>query len=355
VEEAAFHYVHSPDLPGLLEHLGISLLVSTYQAGKLMAVRAAAGRVSMLLRSFDQAMGLALAPGQLALGTRHQIWFLHDAHDLAPQIEPAGQHDACFLPRACHVTGDIRVHELAWAGEELWIVNTRFSCLCTLRPEYSFVPRWRPPFVTALAAEDRCHLNGLMLADGRPKYVTVLGATDSPEGWRPNKIRGGCLIDVPSGEIVARELSMPHSPRIHAGQVWVLESGEGRVLVVDPATGHRETVIELPGYPRGLAFHGGYAFVALSHFRRTALRDGLPVTQRHKELKCGVWVLDCASGRTVAVLQFDKGVEDIFDVQVLSQYRFPAILGFQKETINNVFVVPGDEHVPFGPPKSISL
>ena len=90
------------------------------------------------------------------------------APDIAPRVEPAGQHDACYLPRSCHVTGNIGVHELAWAGDELWVVNTRFSCLCTLDPDYSFVPRWRPPFVSALAAEDRCHLNGLAVADGGP-------------------------------------------------------------------------------------------------------------------------------------------------------------------------------------------
>ena len=120
---------------------------------------------------------------------------------IAPLVEPAGQHDACFVPRSSHVTGDIGVHEVAWAGDELWMVNTRFSCLCTLDPAYSFVPRWRPPFVTALAAEDRCHLNGLAVVDGEPKYVTALGETDTPHGWRANKAHGGCLMEVRSGEI----------------------------------------------------------------------------------------------------------------------------------------------------------
>ena len=126
-----------------------------------------------------------------------EVWFLRNAPDIAPRVEPAGQHDACFLPRSCHVTGDIGVHELAWAGDELWVVNTRFSCLCTLHPDYSFVPRWRPPFITALAAEDRCHLNGLAIVDGRPRYVTALGETDTAGGWRADKPQGGCLMDVP--------------------------------------------------------------------------------------------------------------------------------------------------------------
>src|SRR5205823_7093080 len=141
----------------------------------------------------------------------------------------------CFLPRFCYVTGDIRGHEMAWVGDELWVVNTHFSCLSSLHPEYSFVPRWRPPFVTALTPDDRCHLNGLVAVDGRPKYVTALGETNVSNGWRPEKARGGILIDVPSGEVVARGLSMPHSPRVYAGQVWVLDSGTGQLQVVDPA------------------------------------------------------------------------------------------------------------------------
>src|SRR5262249_37084543 len=156
-----------------------------------------------------------------------------NAPDLAPRIEPVGEHDACYVPRSCHLTGDIGVHEIAWAiahkpeapakgpslalqacgplspqeREGLWVVNTRFSCLCTLHPDYSFVPRWRPPFITALAAEDRCHLNGLALVDGQVQYVTALGETDTAHGWRANKPHGGCLMEVRSGEVISRGLS----------------------------------------------------------------------------------------------------------------------------------------------------
>src|SRR5215471_14846803 len=200
-QPVAFHYTQTDSFVALLHQLGASLLVSTYQANKLLVVRAAGDGLSTLVRTFDRPMGLAADGRRLALGTRTEVWLLRNAPDIAPRVEPAGQHDACYLPRSCHVTGDIGVHEMAWAGDELWIVNTRFSCLCTLDPDYSFVPRWRPPFITALAAEDRCHLNGLAVVDGRPKYVTALGETDTPDGWRPHKPHGGCLMDVPGGEV----------------------------------------------------------------------------------------------------------------------------------------------------------
>src|SRR4051812_38703485 len=185
-QAVAFHFTQTDSFVALLQQLGASLLVSTYQANKLLVARATGSGLSMLVRTFERPMGLAVDAGRLAVGTRDRVWFLRDAPDIAPRVEPAGAHDACFLPRSCHVTGDIGVHELAWAGDELWAVNTRFSCLCTLHPDYSFVPRWRPPFITALAAEDRCHLNGLALVDGRPKYATALGETDTRDGWRAN-------------------------------------------------------------------------------------------------------------------------------------------------------------------------
>jgi uncharacterized protein (TIGR03032 family) len=172
-------YEHSRNLPSVLEHLGVSLLVSTYQAGKLFVVGAHQGELALSFHNFEKAMGMAVKHDRIAVGTRDQVWSLRSTPAIAPRLEPRGRYDGCFLARNAHFTGDIQAHELAWAGDELWVVNTSFSCLCTLHEDYSFVPRWRPPFITGLAAEDRCHLNGLALSEGRPQYVTALGETDT--------------------------------------------------------------------------------------------------------------------------------------------------------------------------------
>jgi uncharacterized protein (TIGR03032 family) len=314
-------------LPALLSQLGVSLLVSTYQAGKVVAVGVAEGELTLSYHNFERAMGLAVRPDCIAVGARAQVWFLRSAPDLAAQVAPAGRHDACFLTRSSHFTGEIQSHELAWAGDELWLVNTAFSCLCTLDRRHSFVPRWRPPFVTALAVEDRCHLNGLALADGAPKYVTALAETDTPQGWRPDKVKSGCLIDVPSGRTVARGFAMPHSPRVHRGRVWMLHSGAGQLVLVNPASGKTETVTELPGYTRGLALYDRFAFVGLSKVRETSTFGGMPIAQRQPELKCGVGVVDLGTGRLLDHLEFVTGVEEIFDVQVLPGVRCPVLSG----------------------------
>ena len=221
--------VHTPNFPALLRQLGASLLVTTYQAGKLVMVRDEGDHLNTHFRAFQAPMGMALAGDRLAIGTKIQVWEFVDVPAVAARLDPPGRHDACFLPRSSHVTGNIQIHEMAWgAGNELWVVNTRFSCLCTLDGSASFAPRWRPPFVSALEPTDRCHLNGLGMVDGRPRYVTALGETDEPAGWRANKARGGILMDVASGEVITRGLSMPHSPRWYAGRLWVCESARGR-------------------------------------------------------------------------------------------------------------------------------
>ncbi len=332
--------VHSTSFPPLLRQLGISLLVSTYQAGKLLIVRPDGDVLDVLCRDFVSPMGLVERQGELVIGTRHHVWEYVNHPDVVPTLTPPGRYDACYLPCKALVTGDIQIHEMAWAGPELWIVNTRFSCLCTLDGKHSFVPRWRPPFVTALAAEDRCHLNGLGVRDGQVRYVTCLGQTDDPAGWRANKARGGCLLEVNSGAVLARGLSMPHSPRWHQGRLWVLESGDGSLAVVEERTGRWEAVARLPGFTRGLDFFGGIAFIGLSQVRESAVFSGIPITQRPEQRVCGVWAVDLVTGQTLAFLRFEAGVQEIFAVQVLPGQCFPELITDDPAVIGNSFLVP---------------
>jgi uncharacterized protein (TIGR03032 family) len=319
-------FEHSNNLAPLLEHLGVTLLVSTYQAGKLVIVGARQGKPEFAFHSFERAMGVAVHPERIAVGAQTQIWVLRSAPDVAARLA-AKRQDACYLTRGSHFTGDIHVHEMAWAGDELWFVNTLFSCLCTLDDKFSFVPRWKPPFITALAAEDRCHLNGLALENGRPRYVTMLGETDAARGWRPNKASGGCLMDVTSNAVVARGFAMPHSPRVANGRLWLLDSGCGRLVTVDPKDGRLDTVVELPGYTRGLALTPEAAIVGLSRIRETSTFGGVPIAERRDELKCGVAIVELRTGRMAALLEFKSGVEEVFDVQLLAGLKRPVLSG----------------------------
>lgn len=331
--------VHTQGVPQLLGELGGTLLLTTYQSGFLVAVRPEGEKLNTHFRSVSSPMGLAVRRDRFAVGTRQGVVEYLDVPAAAPRAEPPGRHDACFVPRREHATGDIRVHEMAYVGREVWVVATRFSCLARLAPDVSFEPVWRPRFVSALAPEDRCHLNGLALADGKPRYVTALGQTDTPQGWREGKGTSGVLIDVESSEIVASGLSMPHSPRIHAGKIWVLESGKGELGVVDPASGRVEAVARFPGFTRGLAFAGPYAFIGLSQVRESVF-SGLPLTEQVRERQCGVWILDLRTAKTVGFLRFEERVQELFDVQWLGGVRFPEIAEAGGDLAASTFVLP---------------
>lgn len=338
----ALRSVHTRSFPSLLERIGASLLVTTYQAGKLVVVRAREGRLNTHFRMYNRPMGLAHHAGRLAMGTATAVEEYRNMADVAAKLEPAGRHDAAFLPRQVRLTGNIDIHEMDFAGDELWLVNTRFSCLCTLDGEHSFVPRWRPGFISGYAPEDRCHLNGLEVVDGKPRYVTALGATDEAGGWRENKAGGGILMDVESGEIICRGLSMPHSPRYYDGKLWVLESGNGTLATVDPATGEVETVVELPGFTRGLDFYGPLAFVGLSQVRESAVFSGIKLTERVSERNCGVWVVDLRSAKIVAFLKFEDAVQEVFAVSVLPGVRHPDVLPGNDPLVGTSYALPDD-------------
>ncbi len=335
--------VHTPNFPALLRALGGSLLVTTYQAGKLVMVRDEGDHLNTHFRTFQAPMGLALHGDRLAIGTTVQVWEYVDVPAVTAKLQPPGRHDACFLPRDCHVTGNIQIHEMAWGtGEQLWVVNTRFSCLCTIDRTASFTPRWRPPFVSALEPTDRCHLNGLGMVDGRPKYVTALGRTDAPAGWRADKAKGGIVMDVGSGEILAQGLSMPHSPRWYGGRLWVCESGAGTIGFLDPDTGKYQVVASTPGFTRGVDFVGNLAFVGLSQVRETAVFSGIPITERlaAEERTCGVCVVDLNRGEPIALLRFEEGVQEVFAVQFLPNRRYPELINDDGNLLENSFVVP---------------
>lgn len=332
--------VHTTTFPSLLKQLNLSLIVSTYQAGKVVVLRADDTQLNTHFRIFDKPMGLAVNNQRLAIGTRTTIWDLWNVPAVAAKVEPVGKHDACYLPRNTHITGDIDIHEMAWGKAGLWFVNTRFCCLCTLNNDHSFVPQWRPNFISSYAPEDRCHLNGLALVEGKPKYVTALGISNEPRGWRHNKANGGVIIDVDSHHQIATGLSMPHSPRWYQGRLWVLESGKGSLSVVNIDSGETTVVATMPGFTRGLDFCGPFAFVGLSQVRETAIFGSIPITQQVEERTCGVWVINIENGQTVAFVKFEDAVQEIFAVQAIANITFPEIINEQSDLLSSAYVLP---------------
>jgi len=325
---------------------GGALAVSTYQAGKVAMIGFDGLQPTLLMREFDKPLGIAVNGSRLALATRHEVTVFADAPLLANDYLESrpGKYDALYVPRTTFHTGDLHTHDVAYEDDRLLLVNTRFSCLSQPSDDYSFEAVWRPKFVSDLVPEDRCHLNGVAIRDGRARYVTALGATDTPGGWRDEKADGGVVIDVSTDEIVLRGLSMPHSPRWHQGRLWVLNSGMGELLSVDPQSGQSTTVCQLPAYLRGLCLVGSHALVGMCKIREKHIFGGLPVQKRVKELRTGVAVIDLRTGGQIGAFEFTAGCEELYDVQFLPGMHRPTILNLEKEAVRYAMTNPDSSY-----------
>ena len=322
-----------------LERMDLSLAFTTYQTGQLFLIgRLPEGRISVHQQNYARAMGLHASPQRLVIASQHQIWRLENM--LAPHERANANFDRLYVPRAAQVTGDLDVHEIALDSRGRAIfVATRFNCLATTSATHGFKPLWMPPFVSKLAAEDRCHLNGLAMDGGRPAYVTAISRSDMVEGWRDRRRDGGVLVDLADNRIVADGLSMPHSPRVTPDGVLLLDSGRGMIVRVDPATGSRTDIAFCPGFLRGLAVIGGHAIVTVS-MPREGIFEGLELqdqlAKRDGEPWCGLCIVDLRSGDIVEWLRIDGAIRELFDVAILPGVACPMAVGIGSPELNSL-------------------
>lgn len=347
---AALTITGSRDFAKWLAGLSGSLALTTYQAGRLVILGTdSEGRVTLFERNFSRPMGIAVDPdgNGFALASQFEIHRFDNIlrpgsrrELVATEARAGDSFDSIFAPRLSWVTGMVDAHEVGLGPDgRPFFVATLYSCIAEVSDRFSFHPVWRPPFVSALVAEDRCHLNGMALCDGQPAYATAFARSDVKEGWRAEKEQGGLLIDVASGEIACAGLSMPHSPRLHDGRLWLCNSGSGEFGHVDLATGKFVPVAFCPGYARGVVIREGVAIIGLSGPRSEEGFAGLPLAAalaaRGLECWCGLLAIDLASGATVAWARFDGSLHELFDVVLLPGKLQPALIGFRTDEIKH--------------------
>ncbi len=325
-----------------LAQQNLSLAFTTYQSNRLVFISCQRnGNLKFHERLFDKPMGLYADGERLYMSSRYQLWHFDNLLETGEQY---GESDRLYIPRAAYTTGDVNVHDVVVDNtQNVIFVNTDFSCLATLSPDYSFVPFWQPSFISQLVAEDRCHLNGLAMVEGKPAYVTACSATDNAAGWRNHRRDGGVVMDVEQNEIIATGLSMPHSPRWYKGKLWLLNSGTGELGYIDVEQGEFVPITFCPGFVRGLAFWGNFAVVGLSKLR-SACFTGLALEERLKAQgntsHCGVMVIDLTTGQVVEWLYIGQAVEELFDIVVLPGVRQPEALGLQGDDLQRLVTFP---------------
>ena len=340
-ESTPFACTFTPNLPELLIRLNCSLIISTYQAGKIVFISARnSEHLVQLPRSFKKPMGIGIQENKMAIATRNEVVVLQNTPGLAANYpKQPNTYDALFMPRAVYFTGELDIHDLHFTPQGLLAVNTRFSCLCMINDQYSFVPVWKPSFIKTLQPNDHCHLNGLAFVDNKPKYLTALGMTDVQGGWRAGKANGGVLLDADTQEVILRNLPMPHSPRLFGKNLFVLLSATGELIKVDTAAGKYEVIQKFNGFVRGMDQIGDYVFIGLSKLRTTSKAFGdLPIAS--KSVFSGVAVVHLPTGRVEGHIQYENSVEEIFDVRILKGMKRPGILNHYKNEQNALITMP---------------
>ncbi|PWI33304.1 TIGR03032 family protein [Vibrio albus] len=368
---------YSENLPAILKQLNVSLALTSYQVGKLILVRSDGQQLDVNYKSFPRPMGLAVHDGGLTLGIFTQIINFQREDGLlekikqpldrieqditAPKVKPTDDQldeeqrkqqdalyepvddrtDACFIARSAHHSGMINIHDIEWGNAGLWAVNSSFSCLCTLEPDYSFVPRWKPHFISELVPEDRCHLNGMTLKDGKPAYVTTFSQEDTAAQWREKTGKfNGTLMDVQSNTILVDGLSMPHSPRWYRDRVYFCNSGQGELCSYEPQSNKTEVLAELPGFTRGMDFYGPIVFVGLSKVRESNVKRPAPLTEKYPETMAGVRVINLEDNSEIGFIQFTGDVAQIYDVALIPNTSFPELIEPDHPRMRNHFSHP---------------
>jgi uncharacterized protein (TIGR03032 family) len=332
----------------------ISLIFSSYQLGKFFLIgRHPPSGLSIFQRNFIRCMGIAVDPihDVIYLSTLHQIWKFKNC--LNPGDDYTG-YDRLYSPQACYFTGQTDIHDMVLTKNgELVYVNTLFSCLAKLNEFNNFEPLWKPPFITKLAPEDRCHLNGLALQEGEPRYVSYFSQTNSPHGWRHHKQEGGGIFDITSNEIMCDGLSMPHSPRVYKNKLWILNSGTGHLGYVDPLTRQFQEVAFLPGYLRGLQFIEDYAIVGLSHLREKSIiathQLEENIKKHDKTPQCGIYIIHCQTGAIVHQLELSGSLAEIYDIALLPHIKKPMAIGIEGDHIQRIVSVSQKNNIMHSP------
>ena len=401
MQDMDFEVEFSQNLPAIFKYLNFSLAFTSYQAERLILIRSDGEDLDINYKTFSRPMGLTANEDSLTLGTFAQIVKFQREDSLIEQIKQPlakieeditaprlksnakqtelhddnsdvefldlteaekvkhqerykrwqsyqeslyspvdNRVDACYITRSSHYSGMINIHDIDWGDEGLWAVNSSFSCLCTIEPDFSFVPQWKPFFISELVPEDRCHLNGMALKDGKPAYVTTFSKFDEAAKWRDGEKFDGTLMDVASNRILLDGLSMPHSPRYHQGRLYFCDSGLGLVCYYDQESQSKKVIAEVPGFTRGVDFYGTLKFVGLSKVRQSGVTKPVPLAERYQQTYSGIWIFNLEDNSLVGTIKFTGNIDQIYDVAVLNDCSFPELIEPSSPRIRNHFCIP---------------
>ena len=341
---APFSCQYTPQVPQLLQQLNCSIGISTYQAGKVIFISAKdENSLIQLPRNFEKAMGIAEdnLKDKIAIACKDEVIVFRNSTDLAKFYPKSpNKYDALYLPRNTFHTGAIDIHDLNFGKNgELYAVNTLFSTIVKIDDDYNFTPYWTPNFINKIVAEDRCHLNGMAMKDGKPRYATAFNKGNTPQSWRKKIIESGIIIDVVNNNIITDGLAMPHTPRIFNNELYVLLSAIGELVKVNTNDGSYETIIKIDGFVRGMSLHNDYLFIGLSKLRKNSSTFG-KLAFAEKAREAGIVILHLPTKSIVGKLTYLTSLDEIYDIHILANKIRPNILNTLKDDHKNGLMIP---------------
>jgi len=341
---APFSCQYSPQVPELLLRLNCTIAITTYQAGKLVLISPKdEDTLVQLPRTFPKPMGIAenKATDQLALACKDEIIIFSNSPELALHYPRSPEkYDALYMPRTTYHTGPLDIHDLCFGKDgTLYAVNTLFSCIVTIDDRYNFTPYWKPPFIDNLVSEDRCHLNGLALVDGLPKFATAFNQGNSFQSWREHVTTTGVIFDLETNETVASGLAMPHSPRWFGDALFVLLSASGELIRVDVNSGKKEVIVKLDGFVRGMDLYKDYLFIGLSKLRKNSSTFG-KLDFAEKANQAGIVIIHLPTGSMVGNIHYLSSLDEIYDVHIIGNKTRPNILNTMTPDYKQGLMIP---------------
>ena len=318
------------EIPKILLKLNCSIAISTYQAGKVVFISARDDKnLIQLPRNFEKAMGIAedTINDKLAIACKDEVIVFKNSKELAKFYPKAiNKYDSLYMPRNTYHTSAIDIHDLNFGKNgELYAVNTLFSSIVKIDDNYSFTPIWSPPFIDKIVSEDRCHLNGMAMQNGKPKYATAFSSSNMSRGWRENITKTGILMDIEDDSIVLDRLAMPHSPRIYKDELFVLLSATGELIKVDTKNNTYKVIIQIGGFVRGLCFYKDYAFIGISKLRKNSSTFGKLDVAGHTD-ESGIVIVNMTTKSIIGKISYLSSLEEIYDVHILPEKKRPNIL-----------------------------
>jgi len=319
-------FYYSKDFVKLLYDLNITIVFSTYQAGKLIFVSSPTGQaIFKYAKNFKRPMGISVWENNLAVASRNYIEIYSRSDKLGKAFPPKpGFYDSIFVPQVKYFTGITDMHEVVFHNNEIWAVNTSFSCISRMSDHHHFIPAWQPRFIDNLVPEDRCHLNGLVMDNGKPQFVTMFDQSNHSNGWRDSPVDSGILYDCQNQEIILDKLSMPHSPVRHGDYLFFLQSATGEVMKYNLKSSKLERIIQLNSFLRGMDIYEDYLFIGASKMRESARKfSDLPITENSF---AGIEIVNFKTNERVGALTYQDNISEIFEVQIIKNLSKPLML-----------------------------